>query len=144
MVGKFEILKTAFGLSTWLLLVSLVMVSDSVDAAASGLTRTHSGGGVTVKATYLNPHSPGDVRFQVSLETHSVDLDEYDLKDLSLLRDETGKTYQSTRVDNKGSGHRGQITVIFPKVSPETRWLELVIKDIAGVKERSFRWDLSK
>jgi len=144
MVGKFEILKTAFGLSTWLLLVSLVMVSDSVDAAASGLTRTHSGGGVTVKATYLNPHSPGDVRFQVTLDTHSVDLDEYDLKDLSLLRDETGKTYQSTRVDNKGSGHRGQITVIFPKVSPETRWLELVIKDIAGVKERSFRWDLSK
>ena len=144
MVGKFEILKTAFGLSTWLLLVSLVMVSDSVDAAASGLTRTHSGGGVTVKATYLNPHSPGDVRFQVTLDTHSVDLDEYDLKDLSLLRDETGKTYQSTRVDNKGSGHRGQITVIFPKVSPETRWLELVIKDIAGVKERSFRWDVSK
>lgn len=144
MVGKFEILKTAFGLSTWLLLVSLVMVSDSVDAAASGLTRTHSGGGVTVKATYLNPHSPGDVRFQVALDTHSVDLDEYDLKDLSLLRDETGKTYQSTRVDNKGSGHRGQITVIFPKVSPETRWLELVIKDIAGVKERSFRWDLSQ
>ncbi|MBI2985357.1 MAG: hypothetical protein HYY45_01180 [Deltaproteobacteria bacterium] len=144
MVGKFEILKTAFGLSTWLLLVSLVMVSDGVDAAASGLTRTHSGGGVTVKATYLNPHSPGDVRFQVTLDTHSVDLDEYDLKDLSLLRDETGKTYQSTRVDNKGSGHHRQITVIFPKVSPETRWLELVIKDIAGVKERSLRWDLSQ
>ena len=144
MVGKFEILKTAFGLSTWLLLVSLVMVSDSVDAAASGLTRTHSGGGVTVKATYLNPHSPGDVRFQVTLDTHSVDLDEYDLKDLSLLRDETGKTYQSTRVDNNGSGHRGQITVIFPKVSPETRWLELVIKDIAGVKEHSLRWEFSQ
>ena len=144
MVGKFEILKTAFGLSTWLLLVSLVMVSDSVDAAASGLTRTHSGGGVTVKVTYVNPHSPGDVRFQVTLDTHSVDLDEYDLKDLSLLRDETGKTYQSPRVDNKGSGHHRQITVIFPKVSPETRWLELVIKDIAGVKERSLRWDLSQ
>ena len=144
MVGKFEILKTAFGLSTWLLLVSLVMVSDSVDAAASGLTRTHSGGGVTVKATYLNPHSPGDVRFQVSLETHSVDLDEYDLKSLSLLRDETGKAYQPTKVENNGSGHHRQIVIVFPKASPQAKRLELVIKDIAGVKERSFRWDLSK
>ena len=126
------------------ILISLSGIGRSFDAAASGLTRAHSGGGVTVKATYLNPHSPGDVRFQVSLETHSVDLDEYDLKSLSLLRDETGKAYQPTKVENKGSGHHKQITVIFPKVSPETRWLELVIKDIAGVKEHSLRWEFSQ
>ena len=51
MVGRFEILKSAFGLSIGLLLGNLVMVSDSVEAAASGLTRTHPGGGVIVKVT---------------------------------------------------------------------------------------------
>jgi hypothetical protein len=30
----------------------------------------------------------------------------------------------------------------FPKVSPEAKRLEIVIKDVAGVKERTFRWNL--
>jgi len=29
-------------------------------------------------------------------------------------------------------------------IGEEAKRLELVIKDIAGVKERSFRWDLSR
>jgi len=122
-----------------LLLMAVIGVRG---ASAPGLTRTHSGGGVTVKVTYLQAEGKEEARFQVVLDTHSVDLDAFDLKALSLLRDEAGKTYEPTGVENKGSGHHREIVLSFPKPSPETKRLELVIKDIAEVKERTFRWDL--
>ena len=125
-----------------LLLMAVIGVRGASGASAPGLTRTHSGGGVTVKVTYLNPKETESVRFEVVLDTHSVNLDGYDLKSLSLLRDDTGKTYEVTKTENKGSGHHREIAIIFSKPSPEGKRLELVIKDIAGVKERSFRWDL--
>jgi hypothetical protein len=111
-------------------------------AGETGLTRSHSGGGVTVKVTYLNPAGGKDVRFEIALDTHSVNLDAYDLKTISLLRDETGKGYQPTRVENQGSGHHRQVILVFDKPSSKTKKLELVIKEIAGVKERLFHWDL--
>jgi len=110
-------------------------------AAAPGFTQTDSGGGVTVKVTYRNPQGIEDARFDIALDTHSVNLDAYDLKAVSLLRDEAGNTYQLIRIENKGSGHHRQVILVFPKPSGEVRKLELVIKDIAEVKERLFRWN---
>ena len=124
-----------------LFLISLFWVAQSL-AAAPALTRTHAGGGVTAKATYLNPGGTEDTRFEISLDTHSVDLDSYDLKSLSSLRDDSGKVYQPTKVENKGSGHHRQLVLVFPKPAPGNKRLELVVKDVAGVKERSFVWDL--
>jgi hypothetical protein len=115
---------------------------ESFGAAATDATQTVSGGGVTAKVTYLNPKSSDDPRFQVVLDTHSVALDGYDLKAISLLRDDTGKTYLPNAVENKGSGHHREVILTFPKVSPEAKRLEIVIKDVAGVKERTFHWNL--
>jgi hypothetical protein len=125
-----------------LFLLGLSLAAESLAAAAASLTRTHSGGGVTTKVTYLNPEVTNEARFQVVLDTHSVDLDGYDLKNLSLLRDNAGKSYEPAQVENKGSGHHREIILTFPKAAPGRKRLELVIKDIAGVKERSFIWDL--
>jgi hypothetical protein len=117
-------------------------MSQSLGAAASHTTRTDSGGGVTVKATLLDSKMRGELRFQVVLDTHSVNLDGYDLKGLSSLRDDAGNIYLPTAVENKGSGHHRQSTVVFAKVASSTKRVELVIKDVAGVKERLFRWEL--
>jgi hypothetical protein len=124
-----------------LLLFTVVGAAQSL-AAAPALTRTHSGGGVTAKVTYLNPQSTEDARFEISFDTHSVDLDSYDLKALSSLRDDAGKAYQPTKVENKGSGHHRRLVLVFPKLARGNKRLELVVKDVAGVKERSFVWDL--
>lgn len=124
------------------ILISLFGIGRSYGAAAPGLTRTHAGGGVTVKVTYLNPEGPEGPRFQVVLDTHSVDLDAFDLKSLTALRDEAGKNYQPTQVENKGGGHHREVTLAFPKSASGAKRPELAIKDIAGVKERSFRWEL--
>lgn len=123
-------------------LIAFLGIGESFGAATAGTTQTVSGGGVTAKVTYLNPGSNDDPRFQVVLDTHSVGLDGYDLKSITVLRDETGKSYLPTGAENKGSGHHREVTLSFSKVSPEAKRLEMVIKDVAGVKERSFRWEL--
>ena len=88
---------------------------------------------------------PGPVdepRFQVILDTHSVNLDAYDLKSMTILRDDAGKYYAATRVENKGSGHHREATVSFAKLDPDAKRVELVLKDVAGVPERVFRWNI--
>ena len=100
------------------------------------------GGGVTAKVTYLNPTSGEDPRFAVVLDTHSVNLDGYDLKTVSALRDDRGKNYLPIGTENKGSGHHREVVLTFSRVPPEVKRVELTIKDVAGVKERVFRWDL--
>lgn len=124
------------------ILIGLFGVGRSFGAAAAGLIRTHSGGGVTVKVTYLNPEGAEGPSFQVVLDTHSVDLDAIDLENRSVLRDEAGKSYHPAQVQNKGGGHHREVTLAFPKSASGSKRLELVIKEIAGVKERSFRWEL--
>jgi hypothetical protein len=134
--------KTSITILAGLLFSVLLLIADVIDATASDATQTVAGGGVTVKVTYLNPKSSDGARFQVALDTHSVNLDSYDLKTISVLRDDAGNTYSPTAVENKGSGHHRETTVSFAKVASGTKRVKLVIRDVAGVKERNFRWDL--
>lgn len=120
--------------------VSVLFGNSESLSAVSDQTQTVSGGGVTVKVTYL-AQTPQESRFSVVLDTHSVNLDAYDLKALSFLRDDTGLTVEPTGAENKGSGHHREVVLTFPRPSLNRKWLELVIKDIAGAKERTFRWD---
>jgi hypothetical protein len=127
---------------TGLLLTALIGNGRSFGATTSQATRTDSGGGVTVKVTLLDSKTKGDLHFQVVLDTHSVDLDAYDLKRLTVLRDGPANIYRPTYVESKGSGHHRQATVTFAKPTNSIKRIELVIKGVAGVKERVFRWDL--
>ena len=124
-----------------LFVIALLGIGVSHAGGPAGFTRTNTVGDVTVRVTYLNPQGTADARFDIALEAHSVNLNAYDLSVLSSLRDEGGKKYQPTRVEIKASGHHRQVTLVFPKPSAEAKKLEFVIKDMAGVKERVFRWD---
>ena len=120
----------------------VMMSGKTSSAAASGATQTIDGGGVTVKATFLNPKDAADPRFQVVLDTHSVNLDAYELKATIVLRDDAGNSYAPVALENKGSGHHRETIVSFAKILPETKRFELVSKDVAAVKERTFVWKL--
>jgi len=124
------------------LLLGCFSIGGQATAGAADATQSVSGRGVTVKVTYMNPRSDENPRFQAVLDTHSVALDGYDLKSLAFLLDDTGKTYAPTVVENTGSGHHRQVVLTFPKLSSQAKRIEVVIKDVAGVKERNFRWDL--
>ncbi len=130
-------------LTVGLVLVGFVMTGDSFGGETPGLTRSHSGGGVRVEATNLNPQDTEAARFQVRMKTHSVNLDGYDLKALSLLRDENGRVYRATDVENQGSGHHRTVILYFPGVPAGIQKLELIIKGVAEVEERSFFWERS-
>ena len=125
-----------------LVLTAVMSASELFGAETGGSVQTVAGGGVTVKVAYLNPGSDDDPRFQVVLDTHSVALDGYDLKSLAYLLDDSGKSHSPKALESKGGGHHRQVVLTFPRLSSQAKRIEVVIKDVAGVKERKFRWDL--
>jgi len=110
------------------------------------LTQTSDGGQVVVKATWQG-YEAGPV-FTVTLDTHSVDLDGYDLAQLTVLRVEDGREVQPRGWDAPKGGHHRKGTLSFPAigedgkaiVGPDTAGFELIIRDVAGVPERVLRW----
>ena len=107
------------------------------------LTKTSEAGDVTVDVTYLNPGEDNPA-FNIKLDTHSLDLDQYKLEAIVFLRDETGKEYANPVVESpSGSGHHRSGVVRFKGVDiSRAAAIELVIKDMAGTQERIFRFDI--
>lgn len=109
-------------------------------------TQVSEGGQVTIEVTWLGPHA--GLVFEVAMNTHSVDLDGYDLAKLAVLRTDRGQEVRPSRWDAPAGGHHRRGTLAFPDkapdggplIGPNTAWIELVIRDVAGVPERVFRW----
>jgi hypothetical protein len=89
--------------------------------------------GVTVKVS--REGSNGTISFKVALETHTVDLDKYKFDEIVALRAD-GKEYKARVKSQEGSGHHRSAVVEFD--NPMTKEVQVVIKDVAGVKERVF------
>src|SRR3990170_679839 len=114
--------------------------SQTQDSAS--LTMEAQAAGVTAKATYKNPGAPAPV-FDVVLDTHSVELDQYRFEDIVALRDQAGGEHDPELVSSKGSGHHREATVEFKGADlTGSDYVELVIKDVAGIPERVLRFDL--
>src|SRR3990170_1498982 len=126
-------------------------------ASGSGATpgyvqRDKGEGGVEIEVTYVTPeymrsggkdaqrYEPDKYAvFLVSMNTHSVDLSGYDMVKISELR-AGGKTLAPLRwVSTSDDSHHRAGALIFPKVAL-AQAVELVIKTVAGVPARTFRW----
>jgi hypothetical protein len=129
--------------TAWVLTFAIMLFSTATSYAASSSmsAASNSSGGVTVKVTHRAPQPPNELRFEVALDAHSLDLDPYDLRNLTLLRDANGKTYEPLNFEKKGSGHHREAVVFFPQPSAGGQ-VEVIIKDVAGVKERVFRFNI--
>jgi hypothetical protein len=87
----------------------------------------------------------GATAIKVGLDTHSVNLDGYRFEEIALLRDDTGKAYPLETVEKpSGGGHHREAVLRFAKLAPEVKMIELIVKDVAGVKERAFHWTLAE
>ena len=118
--------------------IAVVSTAAAAHGAASSIsTSTQSSGGVTVKVTHRNPDPPDRHRFEITLDSDSVNLDNYDLKSSVLLR-AGDKTYRPTTVENRGDGRHRDMTVVFPRAN--LQGVEVIVRDVAGVKERAFRF----
>ena len=111
------------------------------------------GGAVTVEAKYLGTAAVGAVealRFEIKLDTHSVNLDQYDLKQLATLRNDRGVAVKPLSFEKSGSGHHVQNVLAFPArdeagnpvVGDGANSLELVLIDIGNVPQRILRWEV--
>ena len=115
---------------------------------ASAPGQTNVGGNVTVRVTWQGPEA-GPV-FNVVMDTHSVDLDPYDLSRMVVLHTNDGRESVPLKWDAPKGGHHRNGTLTFsevtldgkPFVGDDTEFIELVIYDLSGVPARSFKWDL--
>lgn len=114
-------------------------------------TRSNSGGNVTIEVTWENPWEPGGpITFSVAMNTHSVDLDRFDLGQLAVLRNDLGQEVKPLQWDAPMGGHHRSGLLAFPAQDSSgrpilgrgARSLELVIRDVAGVKERVLKWEV--
>lgn len=105
----------------------------------NGLVQSSSGGAVTIEVKWLGQQNDALV-FEVVMDTHSVNLDSYDLKELALLRDDRGKEYLPLSWSSEAGGHHRSGKLAFAVPDQSAKAFELVIRNVAGVKERVLRW----
>lgn len=106
------------------------------------VSQTIEGGMVAVEVEPREYNSDAWV-FEIDLVTHSVDLSE-DLITVSMLTDAQGNEYKASgwKGDPPGGHHRsGQL--IFSGIAESTEF-SLNIKEVGGIAERIFTWDISQ
>ncbi|MBI5303873.1 MAG: hypothetical protein HY868_17180 [Chloroflexi bacterium] len=115
--------------------------SPATNAARFGAL-SNSGGSVTVDAQLLDFQLGQPLVFDVAMNTHSVELAD-DMTKVSILRDNAGKEYKPTGWEGAGpGGHHREGKLKFAAMTTKPQYVELVIKDLAKVPERAFRWEL--
>jgi hypothetical protein len=113
----------------------------------SELARLDEQGAVVVEVTPLNLGTPADtLEFQVSMNTHSVDLG-MDLAVLSTLSTDSGASFQASKWDAVPGGHHVSGTLIFPSMQdgqPILQGASKLTLTIANVDAptRIFEWEL--
>ena len=81
-------------------------------------------------------------KFNVAFTTHSGSLDDDPVK-IAFLVDDKGNTYQSTMWEGSGpGGHHREGVLVFDAINPTPAYIELKIKNVGGVPERLFKWDI--
>lgn len=112
-------------------------------SAASDSTRTSEGGQVTAVVDWTGPEA-GAV-FEVTLDTHSVDLDALDLSD-AVLRNDRGETLPAQPwAAPKGGHHREGALTFEGDAAPffdGAKWVELILSGIGDLPERTLRWEI--
>lgn len=108
-------------------------VPDETATVDSSEERENSEAGVTITAVYL-----GNSAFEIKMDTHSGSLD-YEMDKVSYVRDAKGNIVKPEKWDGGIGGHHFSGTLTFPKFD-DGAGFELVIQDVAEVKERVLKW----
>jgi hypothetical protein len=125
-----------------LVLGIVVLGGVGVAGAQDGLTKQDRQGPVTVAITLAAPPAVGEpVRAKVVLDTHSVGLDGIAFDQVVAVRASDGAEQAPTAVEQvTGSGHHRQAVLVFPPLAAGGP-LQIVVRNVGGVAERSFVWE---
>jgi hypothetical protein len=118
----------------------------SVQAPVNGMVQSHNGGNVAIDVKWQGVSGQYLV-FDVAMNTHYVDLDQYDLGRLSTLSDDSGTELRPVSWNAAPGGHhrRGRLTFPIPDslVRGTATHVKLMVRDVAGVGARVFQWQLA-
>jgi hypothetical protein len=97
---------------------------------------------VKVKVTPQEIRIGEPIKFKIVFDTHSVDLS-FDPAAISTLELDKNFELRPEKWDGAGpGGHHRSGTLIFKSIPHETKSLKLTIRNVAGVPERTFVWNL--
>lgn len=121
------------------------MAQTQSGASPLFVTQSNDEQSVTIEVTPLNlPDGGSTLDFEVAFNTHSVDLS-FDPAAISVLRDDAGREYPAIAWEGAAPGGHHRSGVLRFKVPDlTTDFVELTIRDVAGVPERVFRWSLTE
>lgn len=131
-----------------LLALSLFLAGQTSNPSspATDAPQSSEGGGVTVKATWLADRQ--EPSFAIVLDTHSVALDGYDLRQLAMLRVD-GVSVKPVSWDAPAGGHHRTGMLTFPStadhgsqlITEQSQKVELVISRVGDMPERVLTWE---
>ena len=104
-------------------------------------TRSNVAGNLSIDVEPIDFSFNSLIQFKISLNTHQGNLD-FDLTQKSVLVDDKNNQYLPLEWQGDRGGHHLSGKLIFPSIVKETKKMKLIIKDVYGIKEREFLWDL--
>jgi len=127
---------------TWLsIAVSMVLITATASSGEEAATKRDRQGPVTVTVTLLEASATG-TKARLVLDTHSGSLDGIVLEQAMSLRGPSGADVAPTAVEQvTGGGHHRQAVLVFPTPAGATE-VRMVVKNVGGITERTFRWSL--
>ena len=132
------------GLRPAFFIITLIFISSVISNAYAFRAITSRKNRVTVNVSPEQLAKGGPVKFKVRMSTHSVELGE-DMIAVSELKDDQGQGYRP--VNWQGSppgGHHRKGVIEFPELKGNPGSVTLIIRNIANVPERVFKWELKK
>lgn len=123
-------------------LAMVVVGAVGVSDAQEGLTKRDAQGPVTVVVTLAAAPATGvPLKVKVVLDTHSVGLDAIAFEQAVALRMPDGKDLAPTAVEATDGGHHRSAELAFPPLTSAGP-VRIVVKNVGGVAERSFSWEI--
>lgn len=127
-----------------MLAASLIMIMGigTTSEANAYKRKSNKENRVRVDVVPVQLESGKSAKFEIRMNTHSGDLSQ-DLVSVSTLKDDNGQEYRP--VDWQGAppgGHHRTGVLEFQTLNGNTKSVTLVIRDVANVPERIFKWNL--
>jgi hypothetical protein len=115
-----------------------IIDTNNPEQLESIITGDTGPGGVSIK---LTPHEPinGKILFDIYVNTHSVDLSQFDLKKITSLKYKD-KSISPVSVPSL-RGHHSSGEIVF-EIDEMPDSFSVIIKDIPKVEERIFTWSV--
>ena len=127
-----------FILLTVLFVLNLAVEADAYDTKSNRQNSVR----VDVRPIQLHPGKPA--RFEVRMNTHSGDLGQ-DIVAASTLKDDQGRKYQPTNWQGSPpGGHHRKGVLEFPALDGAPASITLVIRQVADVPERIYKWTVER